>query len=75
MRKQLQLLERKGLIKKIGDCYISLVDPREVGDLFDRERAKAARIGATLKHMKVTSKNLKISPGLSHYAKHVIETA
>jgi len=75
VRKQLSILERKGLIKKEGDSYIALVDPRDVEDLFDRERSRAGKIGAAIKHMKMASKSLKISPGLSYYTKQVVETA
>ena len=73
VRKQLQQLERKGLIRREGGRYFCLVDPREVHDLFDIERSKAGRIGATLRHMKLTTKSLKISPGLAYYVKKVVE--
>jgi len=75
VRKQLEQLQRKGLIKRIGDKYYSLVDPREVEDLFDRERSRAGKIGATLRHMKIKNKSMKISPGLSYYTKKVIDEA
>ena len=37
VHKQLQMLERKGLIRRQGDSYYSLVDPEDVADLFDKE--------------------------------------
>ena len=73
VRKQLQVLERKGLIKKIGDTYRCLVDPREVEDLFDTERSKSGRVGATIRHLKIRSRSLKLSPGLAYYTKQIIE--
>ncbi|MCD6300697.1 MAG: hypothetical protein J7L82_01345 [Staphylothermus sp.] len=75
VRKQLQQLKRKGLIKKLGDSYIALVDPREVSDLFDIERSKSGKIGATIRHLRIASKPLKIGPGLSHYTKQIVEKA
>ncbi len=75
VRKQLKVLERKGLIRKVGDRYSCLVDPREVHDLFDTERSKAGRIGAVIQHMKLNTKSLKISPGLAYYTKQVVEKA
>lgn len=43
VRKQLRMLERKDLVKHIGDSYPALVDPHDVTDLFDRERSKAGK--------------------------------
>ncbi len=62
-------------MKKKGEKYYCLVDPREVTDLFDVERSKAGKIGATIRHMKLKSKSLKTSPGLSYYTKQVVEKA
>ena len=73
VRKQLEQLQRKGLVRKIGDTYTALVDPSEVQDLFDKERSKAGRIGATIRHMKLSTKSLKISPGLTYYTKKTID--
>jgi len=73
--KQLQMLERKGLIERHGDRYYCLVDPRDVEDLFDIKRSRSGKIGATLRHMKIASKSLKISPGLAYYMKRVIDEA
>ncbi len=75
VRKQLRQLERKGLLKRIRDRYVALVDPREVTDLFDVERSKAGKVGATLRHLRIKQKGLKISPGLAYYTKQVVETA
>jgi len=41
--------------------------------LFDIERSKAGRVGATIRHLRITSKPLKVSPGLAHYTKQIIE--
>ncbi len=73
VRKQLRQLERGGLLKRIRDRYVALVDPREVTDLFDVERSRAGKVGATIKHLKISSKSLKISPGLAYYTKKIIE--
>ena len=75
VRKQLQMLERKGLIKRHGDRYYCLVDPRDVEDLFDIKRSRSGKIGAALRHMKIASKSLKVSPGLAYYMKRVIDEA
>lgn len=40
VRKQLRMLERKGLVNKVESKYIALIDPRDVVDLFDVERSK-----------------------------------
>ncbi len=75
VRKQLQQLERKGVIKKVEDRYVTLVDPRDVIDLFDSERSRAGKAGAALRHLRISSKSIKISPGLAHYTKTIIEEA
>jgi len=75
VRNQLKQLERKGLVRKYGDEYVVLVDPRDVIDMFDRERSKAGKVGATLRHLKLSSGGLKVSPGLSYYTKQVVEKA
>jgi len=75
VRKQLQMLERKELVRRVGDKYYCLVIPSEVEDLFDVERSRSGKIGAIIKHMKLSSKSLKLSPGLAYYTKTVIEKA
>jgi len=75
VRNQLKQLERKGLIRRYGDKYVALVDPRDVVDLFDRERSKVGRIGAAIRHLRIEQKNLKVSPGLAYYSRQVIEAA
>ncbi len=73
VRKQIAQLKRKGLVKHDGGKYIALVDPRDVEDLFDRERSRAGRIGASIRHMRINSRSLKISPGLKYYVERVVE--
>jgi len=75
VRNQLKVLERKGVIRREGGKYVALVDPRDVEDLFDVERSKSGKIGAALRHLKVGSTSLKVSPGLSYYTRQVVERA
>lgn len=53
VRKQLLQLEQKGLVRRYGEGYVVLVDPSEVDDLFDVERSRAGKVGATIRHLKI----------------------
>lgn len=46
-------LEQKGLVRRYGEGYVVLVDPSEVDDLFDVERSRAGKVGATIRHLKI----------------------
>ncbi|RLG83066.1 MAG: hypothetical protein DRO40_05815 [Thermoprotei archaeon] len=73
VRKQLKILERKGLIKKLGDTYIALVEPQEVLDLFDARRSKAGRKEALKRSLGVKRKKIEVPLGLSHYVKEIVD--
>lgn len=75
LRKQLKILERKGLVKKIGDTYTALVEPEEVLDLFDSKRSKAGRKGALKRALKAGKTEHRISLGLAYYVKQVADEA
>jgi len=75
VRKQLKILERKGLVKRTGNYYMPLVEPEEVLDLFDTKRSRAGRKGALKRSLGVKRKKTEIPPGLDHYVKKVVSEA
>ncbi len=75
VRKQLKILERKGVIKKIGSHYIPLVEPGEVLDLFDAKRSRAGRRGALKRSLGIKRRKTQVPLGLSYYVRKVVDEA
>jgi len=75
LRKQLKILERKGLVKRYRSTYIALVEPEEILDLFDSKRSKAGRKGALKRAIGAKHKKEAVPLGLAHYAKQILDEA
>ena len=75
VRKQLKILERKGLVKRCGDVYVALLEPKEALNLFDSKRSRACRKGALKRAIGANRRREPVPLGLAHYVKQIIDEA
>ncbi len=73
VRKQLAMLERKGLARRSGDKYIALIEPEEAITVFDTKRSRTGKKRALKRVLNLHRKSveLEIPQNLTYYVSKV----